>query len=166
MAQKPPTTSEWPPRYFVVEWTHDVGAEVERVLEVRGGEGVVDDEDRADGVRGVGGGADVDQVQHRVRRGLDPDHPRVLVEPVGEIRELGRRHVVEEVALRLVDLRGHPVDAAVDVRDQDDALARVDEVHQRRRRAEPGGERDPCSAFSSDASATCSAVRVGFATRA
>ena len=52
-------------------------------------------------------------------------------------------HVLEAVALRLVDLRGHPVDAAVDVGDQDDALARVDEVHQRRRRAEAGRERDP-----------------------
>ena len=46
------------------------------------------------------------------------------------------------VALRLVDLRGHPVDAAVDVGDQDDALAGVDEVHERRRRADPGAERD------------------------
>ena len=60
----------------------------------------------------------------------------VLVELLG-------RDVGEAVALRLVDLRGHPVDAAVDVGDQHDALARVDEVHQRRRRAEPGRERDP-----------------------
>jgi hypothetical protein len=60
-----------------------------------------------------------------------------------EIGELWRGHVVEEVALRLVHLRGHPVDAAVDVGDQDDALARVDEVHQGRRRAEAGGEGDP-----------------------
>ena len=52
------------------------------------------------------------------------------------------RDVGEAVALRLVDLRRHPVDAAVDVGDQDDALARVDEVHQRRRRADPGAERD------------------------
>ena len=81
-----------------------VCAEVERILEVRGGEGVVDDEDRADRVGGVGGGADVDEVQHRVGGGLDPDHPRVLVEPVGQVREVGGRHVVEEVALRLVDL--------------------------------------------------------------
>ena len=66
-----------------------------------------------------------------------------LVEMLGEVRgELVGRQVVEEVALRLVDLRGHPVDAAVDVRDQDDALARVDEVHQRRRRAEAGREGD------------------------
>ena len=46
----------------------DVGAELERLLEVRRGEGVVDDEERADRVRRVGGGADVDDVQQRVRR--------------------------------------------------------------------------------------------------
>ena len=121
----------------------DVGAEVERVLEVGRRERVVDDDERARRVRRLRGGADVDDVQHRVRRRLDPDHPRVAVEVLAEVRELRGRQVVEEVALRLVDLRGHPVDAAVDVGDQDDALARVDEVHQRRRRAEPGGERDP-----------------------
>ena len=49
--------------------------------------------------------------------------------------ELARRDVSEPVALGLVDLGRHPVDAAVDVGDQHDALARVDQVHQRRRRA-------------------------------
>ena len=53
-----------------------------------------------------------------------------------------RGHVREAIALRLVDLRRHPVDAAVDVGDQDDALARMHEVHQRGRRAEPRAERD------------------------
>jgi hypothetical protein len=117
-----------------------VGAEVERVLEVRRRERVVDDEDGTDRVRRVGCRADVDDVQQRVRRGFDPDHAGPLVQPRRQIRELGRRHVVEEVALRLVDLRGHPVDAPVDVRDEDDALSRVDEVHQGRRRAEARGE--------------------------
>ena len=123
---------------------HDrVGAELERLLEVRRGERVVDDEQRADGVRCGGGLADVDDVQHRVRRRLDPDELHLVVEVRGEVVvELGRRHVGEAVALRLVDLRGHPVDAAVDVRDQHDALARVDEVHQRGRRAEARAERD------------------------
>jgi hypothetical protein len=93
----------------------------------------------------VGGGrrrADVDDVQHRVRGRLDPHHARVLIEVLAQVRKVGGRHVVEEVALRLVDLRGHPVDAAVDVRDEDDALAGIDEMHQRRRGAEPGRERD------------------------
>ena len=64
----------------------DVGAEVERLLQVRRRERVVDDEDRADGVRRVGGRADVDDVEQRIRRRLDPDHPRALVEVVGEAR--------------------------------------------------------------------------------
>ena len=40
----PPTTSECPPRYLVVECSDDVRAERERLLQVGRGEGVVDDE--------------------------------------------------------------------------------------------------------------------------
>ena len=65
----------------------EVGAERERLLEVRRGEGVVDDEQRAGGVGGVGGAADVDDVQQRVRRRLDPDEARV----VAEVRRRGSR---------------------------------------------------------------------------
>ena len=42
----PPTTSEWPPRYLVVEWTTDVGAERQRVLQVGRGERVVHHQQR------------------------------------------------------------------------------------------------------------------------
>ena len=45
VAAKPPMTSEWPPRYFVVECSDDVRAERERLLEVRRRERVVDDDD-------------------------------------------------------------------------------------------------------------------------
>ena len=48
---------------------------------------------------------------------------------------------LERVALRLVDLREHPEDAAVDVVHADHALARVDEVHERRRGTDSGGVR-------------------------
>ena len=61
---------------------------------------------------------------------------------LAQVREVFGRQVVEQVSLWLVDLRGHAIDAAVDVRDEDDTLARVDEVHQRRRRTETRGERD------------------------
>ena len=80
---------------------------------------------------------DVDDVQHRVRRCLDPHDPSALVEMSTELVELGRRQVVEDVALRLVDLGGHPVDAAVDVRDQDHPVAGIQQVHDRCDRAEP-----------------------------
>src|SRR5439155_512011 len=83
------------------------GAALQRALEVRRGERVVDDEQRAGRVRGVGGAADVDQVQERVRRRLRPDELRALVEVGGEIRvELVGGDVRELVALRLVDLGG------------------------------------------------------------
>ena len=68
----------------------EVGAEVERLLQVRRRERVVDDEQRADGVRRVGGLANVDDVQERVRRRLDPHEPDVVAEV--------RREVVVELA--------------------------------------------------------------------
>ncbi len=122
----------------------EIGAEQQRLLQVRRRECVVDDEQRTDRVRRVCGAPDVDDVEERVRRRLEPDEANRLVEVRGEaVVELGRRDVREAVALRLVDLRRHPVDAPVDVGDQDDALPGIDEVHQGRRRAEPGAERDP-----------------------
>ena len=60
---------------------HDeVGAELERLLQVRRRERVVDDEQRTDRVRRVCGLADVDDVQKRVRRRLDPHELDVLAE--------------------------------------------------------------------------------------
>ncbi len=40
----PPTLSLWPLRNFVVLCMHDVGAERQRLLDVRAGERVVDDD--------------------------------------------------------------------------------------------------------------------------
>ncbi len=122
----------------------DVGAELERLLQVRARERVVHDEHRAGGVCRLSGSADVDDVQERVRGRLGPHDPRPLVEVCAEVRvELVGRDVDEVVALGLVDLRRHPVDAAVDICDEDDLLAGIDEVHQGRGRAEPRRVRDP-----------------------
>ena len=44
----------------------EVGAELQRALQVGRGERVVDGEDRACCMRGVGSGADVDDIEHRV----------------------------------------------------------------------------------------------------
>ena len=72
----PPTTSEWPPRYLVVECTTKSAPELERALVGRGGEGVVDRDQRS----GSAGHdrRDVDHVEQRVGRALDPDQPREL----------------------------------------------------------------------------------------
>ena len=144
----------------------DVGAERERLLQVRRRERVVDDDERADRVRRLGGRADVDDVQQRVRRRLEPDEPRALVEVLAEVRvDLVGRDELELVALRLVDLGEHPVDAAVDVVDADDAVAGIDEVHGVVVAPMPERKAIPCSAPSSEARQICSAVRVGLATR-
>ena len=50
MTSAPPITSEWPPRYFVVECTTTSAPSDERLLQRGRGEGVVDDDERADRV--------------------------------------------------------------------------------------------------------------------
>ena len=121
----------------------DVCAEIERRLEIRRRERVVDDEERAGRFRGGGDRRDVDDVEQRVRRCLDPDQPRVGDMRVGVGRQLVRCRIGEPVALRLVDLREHPVRPAVHVVHADDLVAGVEQVHDRGRRAEPGRERMP-----------------------
>ena len=105
-----------------------------------------------------------------LRSGLDgvstQTRAHVVVEIGGEVVvELLGRDVGEAVALRLVHLRRHPVDAAVDVGDQDDPLARVDEMHERRRRPDPRAERDAVRRVLEVGESNWSAVRVGLATR-
>jgi hypothetical protein len=106
---------------------HDeVGAELERPLEKGSREGVVDDAERADLVGRGGGGFDVDDPEQRIRRRLDPDELRPIVERPGQKRV--RRRPLDLVALRLVDLREETVGAAVDVVDRDDPVAGREEV--------------------------------------
>jgi hypothetical protein len=84
-------------------------------------------------------------------------------EPGGD---LVRREEREAVALRLVDLREHPVDAAVDIVHGDDMVAgesRCMSVVAARDRPRTGA--CPCVALQ-DARHSWRAVRVGFATRA
>ena len=122
---------------------HDVRAELQRPLQIGRRKGVVDDEERAGRMRCVRRLLDVDDVQQRIRRRLDPDDPSALVEMRAQVVELGRGEVVEDVTLGLVDLRGHPVDPAVDIRDQHHPVARAQQVHDRGHGAEPRRECDP-----------------------
>ena len=57
--------------------------------------------------------------------------------------QLLRRRVREAVPLRLVDLGEHAVRTAVDVVHADDVVARVEQVHDRRRRTDARCERVP-----------------------
>ena len=84
VATKPPTTSECPPRYFVVECSTTSAPSASGCWRYGRRERVVDDDERADRVRRVGRGADVDEVEQRVRRRLEPDEPRLLVEVLAE----------------------------------------------------------------------------------
>ena len=144
VATKPPITSEWPPRYFVVECSATSAPSASGCWRYGVANVLSTTTQRAGVVRDLRGGRDVDDVQRRVRRGLQPDEPRVLVEVLGEaVGDLVGREEREAVALRLVDLREHPVDAAVDVVDGDDVVARREQVHERRGRPEPGRERAP-----------------------
>ncbi len=151
-ATKPPITSEWPPRYFVVEWTTRSAPSSSGCCRYGVAKVLSTTTSAPAACAASAARADVDDVQQRVRRRLDPDEPSCARRgaPRGSSNS-SAGDVVEAVALRLVDLRDHPVDAAVDVVDSDDALARVDEVHDRRRRAEPEENAIPCSAPSSEA---------------
>ena len=71
-----------PPRYFVAEWNTMSAPSVERALQGRRGERVVDDEQGAPLARGrpswatAAAALDVDELQERVRRRLEPDQRR------------------------------------------------------------------------------------------
>ena len=122
VAAKPPTTSEWPPRYFVVEWT-TMSAPSSSGRWRYGVAKVLSTTTTAPAACAASATArDVDDAQQRVRRRLEPDEPRALVDRLGD-----RRPSVDElevVALRRVDLVEEAVGAAVDVVHRDNVVAR------------------------------------------
>ena len=105
----------------------DVGPELERPLQVRGGERVVDHQPGAVPVRDRADGGDVDDREQRVRRGLDPDQPG-LVAPGGVDR--GRIGEVDGAPLDAgagEHLGDEAVGAAVGVVGDHDVVARSQE---------------------------------------
>ncbi len=102
----------------------DVGTERERVLQVGRGERVVDDEQRAGGVRQVRELADVGDGEHRVGRRLDPDGLRLPGPDRGAHGvEVGQVDLGVVDAPRAGDARDEPVGAAVRVVGHDDVVA-------------------------------------------
>ncbi len=67
----------------------EVGPERERLLQVRRGERVVDRQQRAGAVRQLGDGGDVEDLQERIGRRLDPDELRLRREDRREARGRG-----------------------------------------------------------------------------
>src|SRR5690606_21301553 len=84
----------------------DIGTERERFLEERRRENVVDEDERADGVRKIGDGAYVDEIERRIGRcleehGLGLGCDRLL--PRGEIGAVDERTGDAEARTKLLD---------------------------------------------------------------
>ena len=120
----------------------DVGAERERLLQVRARERVVDDDERAGRVRALGDRGDVDDLEQRVGRRLEPDQVGRPLERLARDALVRQVDELVVVALRGVELREQPVGAAVDVVDRDRARAGREQLHDRGRRAHAGREAD------------------------
>lgn len=100
----------------------NVGAKLKGVLDVRGHESVVDNNEDAVLVGSGDDGADVDQTEGGVAGSLDPDQPRLGGDVLGNVDlNLGREGDLDAVGL--CDLGEVAVGAAVDVRDGDDMAA-------------------------------------------
>jgi len=103
-----------------------VGAQRKRLLEVRSGERIVDDDARQPFVRELRGRRDVDDRQQRIGRRLDPDHPG-LGEPRGR-EGLGVAQVASRPrdAVAFVHSRDESERAAVGIVRDDDVIAGVE----------------------------------------
>ena len=136
------STSEWPPRYFVVEWTTTSAPSSSGRCRY-GVANVLSTTSIAPTSCAASAAARMSTMFSSGFVGDSIQTMRVFSSRCSrEVRRTRPPARSRTVALRLVDLREHPVDAAVDVGDQDDALAGIDEVHDRRRRAEARRERD------------------------
>src|SRR4029077_14155915 len=93
----------------------DVGGERERLLQVGAGKRVVDHDERPGRVRALGDGRDVDDLEQRGGRRVQPDEVGRLFEGPAQYALIGQVDDLVGVALRLVELREEAVGAAVDV---------------------------------------------------
>ena len=106
----------------------DVGAECQRLLEVRREEGIVDGEQSAVLVGKLSDGTDVADEHHRVRRRLDEDHLRLRADFRGRRFEVGRVDVVVGQAVLLVDVVDESDGAAIEVFGEQDVVAGIQQV--------------------------------------
>ena len=131
--------SEWPPRYFVVEWT-TMSAPSSSGRWRYGVAKVLSTATTAPAACAASATARMSTTFSSGFVGVSSQTRRVRSSIASTIAVV--RGELELVALRLVDLREEPVGAAVDVVHGDDPLAGRDEVHHRRRRAHAGRERE------------------------
>ena len=102
---------------------HDVRAQLEGLLEVGRGESVVDDHERAAGVRQLADGGNVVHQQARIGGRFDPDQPRFLVDGRFDRFQVAGVDLPDHHADGLIDLVQNAVRAAVDVERDDDFVA-------------------------------------------
>ena len=138
-ATVPMIRSLWPPRYLERAHHRVVGAELERALAQRARERVVDGDDRA---RGVGLGAEraqVEDVEPRVGRRLEPHERRARQRLAHGV--VGRGHEPHLDAVGLEHVAGDGADPRVGVRRRHEHVAGVQprDDHGADRR-HPGGE--------------------------
>ena len=125
---------------------HEVHAELEWLLQIRAREGVVRDRERARAMRDLRERGDVENLEERVRRRLDPHELRLAADGPADRR--GTPHVDggERDAGAVEYPREEPVGPAVHVVPHDDVIALLEEVRDSvaRGHARCERERPPC----------------------
>ena len=119
----PPMDVPWPPMYFVAECTETSAPWSNTRQWIGVGRRVVDDQRQALGMRRVGPGADVDDVELRVADRLGEHETRLVVGEPGDgvgVVGIGPAHLDAVLRQRV---REQVVRAAVQRRDRDDVVA-------------------------------------------
>ena len=122
----PPTTSEWPPMYLVVECTTTSAPRASGCLQVGRREGVIDDQEGPGVVRHLGERLDVGDLHHRVGRRLHPDEAGLVAPATAALQRAARSDMstgvlpIPHVAQHAAD---QPVGAAVGVVAEHDVVA-------------------------------------------
>ena len=126
----------------------DVGAQLERALQHGGGEGVVDDDERAVRVRRRGDGRDVGELERGVRGRLDPHHrgARARRDDLIGVGDVDVDHLQLAARRAIVELADR---AGVRAAGRDDRGSRLDEVEHGRDRGDSGCERHAAPALES-----------------
>jgi hypothetical protein len=144
---------------------HEVGAELDRSLEVGRRERVVDDDELPARVRDLRDRGDVRQAQERVRRRLEEDVAGLLLDRPLDVRRLGGVDVGEADPVALEHAAEEAVGAAVEVVPRDDVISGDEPVRGAFVAARPELKARPNAPPSSEARFSSSAVRVGLLVR-
>ena len=147
MTTAPISRSLWPPRYLVAECTTMSAPSVERLLEQRSGERVVDDDRGARLVGRRGDGGDVAELERRVGRRLEPDERDVVVHRLDEavgVLGVDQRGRDPAAGLEVGQLEQRPV--VGDPR-RDHGRSVGDQVEHGGDRRQPGRERQRAAAL-------------------